>query len=1097
MKDLYLNYTDDAIDWFANLYDPAIGGYYYSNSGRDTDGYLPDAESTVQALNFIDASGLSYDLGGKYENVLPEWMKKQLISFAKGLQDPENGYFYHPQWGKDYTDTMISRRGRDLNWCCGILSRLGSAPTYDAPNGVKGDGILADGTLVSDAHLTSHLGRGANALISGVIAASKVVPCADVAYYLRDKASLEAYLESLGDFGESSYKYGDELATIAPEFKARDEELVAAGQTPFAVDTVVKYLDERQNPVTGLWTYGDEVTYEGTNGLLKISAAYNTLEAEIHYPIEAATSAIASILTDETPETICYAYNSWYSVTNILQNLRYYSTSGDGEAKRTEVINATRAIAVEGIYATAQKLAIFRKDDGSFSYLTGSSAYESHGMPVAIPGTNEGDVNATEIAIGGTSGHIFNALGISELKVPIYTKSDRARYIDLLESLGPVEKHEEDKEVTVYDFEEETVGFAPSDVTANKNSSGEIVVTKDYESKNGNTGRYLVMSSKSDGGDAVVINCDSIRSNAGCYIFEADFYFDTPAASGNVIQITLGNKAYMLVMKVEKGNLTLMDVSAGTNPRLTNDLCKLPMQEWFNIRIEYYPNTEEKIRTKIYLDGGLVAVTDNYYDSAKTKLNGKVGKPSKSYITAEIYVMSYSEATLLVDNISSYKTNDIYKAPTAEEAATLNVNIDAQNAGVADTSPGNGVYYNNDELTENVQRFHYDMMGYPMPELSGGAYGSVKAEGGNLVFTKTATGETYVQFKYAVSDAMLSFANYCSIFEFDYKVTDTDLTYDNAPFRLDDANYIRFVKNSDGVSYSLGNIDTAEIVTNKWVNIRFETYYIDSYTEYTKIYIDGEYSTTVRSSSMTPFNSRVCVYMKKSVSEGNVIKMDNVLYAHVDKEYVDETGSGDDNVNVNVGTSPGEGEYFNSDITSNASRQDYSGTALPSISGSAGLVCNEGGSVVFIKTGEGEVYLNYSLAKPSSTSASPCSVFEFDFKFDSENPVGNYGISFRFDNSDIIYLKKNSDGETYSVHEANTASITAGNWCNVRFEIYTTDGTKIAKIFVDGVYATEATLSNTDNYNSRLLIYMKKDIPKNDVIYIDNVFIGHIEKAYE
>ena len=41
-KDMYSMYSLDMIHWFANLYDPAVGGYYYSNSGRDTEGYLPD-----------------------------------------------------------------------------------------------------------------------------------------------------------------------------------------------------------------------------------------------------------------------------------------------------------------------------------------------------------------------------------------------------------------------------------------------------------------------------------------------------------------------------------------------------------------------------------------------------------------------------------------------------------------------------------------------------------------------------------------------------------------------------------------------------------------------------------------------------------------------------------------------------------------------------------------------------------------------------------------------------------------------------------------------------------------------------------------------
>ncbi len=64
--DLYSLYTSDMTEWYAKLYDPKVGGYYYSNSGRDheeieykgmTFPLLPDIESTNQALNFLKSTG--------------------------------------------------------------------------------------------------------------------------------------------------------------------------------------------------------------------------------------------------------------------------------------------------------------------------------------------------------------------------------------------------------------------------------------------------------------------------------------------------------------------------------------------------------------------------------------------------------------------------------------------------------------------------------------------------------------------------------------------------------------------------------------------------------------------------------------------------------------------------------------------------------------------------------------------------------------------------------------------------------------------------------------------------------------------------------
>ena len=70
IRDMYTLYKPEMIDWFAELYDPTVGGYYYSNGAKDNEkiGYQgvcydlrPDTESTEQALRFIKTSGLLGD----------------------------------------------------------------------------------------------------------------------------------------------------------------------------------------------------------------------------------------------------------------------------------------------------------------------------------------------------------------------------------------------------------------------------------------------------------------------------------------------------------------------------------------------------------------------------------------------------------------------------------------------------------------------------------------------------------------------------------------------------------------------------------------------------------------------------------------------------------------------------------------------------------------------------------------------------------------------------------------------------------------------------------------------------------------------------
>ena len=133
MKEIYALYTDELVDWFASLYDVQTGGYYYSESARDNEGFLPDAESTSQALRILSDCGAIIKYGNNYAKALPTEMAEQIIDFVYNLQD-KNGYFYHPQWSKDLVNQKTSRRSRDLGHCTGILSKFGVKPKYTPAN---------------------------------------------------------------------------------------------------------------------------------------------------------------------------------------------------------------------------------------------------------------------------------------------------------------------------------------------------------------------------------------------------------------------------------------------------------------------------------------------------------------------------------------------------------------------------------------------------------------------------------------------------------------------------------------------------------------------------------------------------------------------------------------------------------------------------------------------------------------------------------------------------------------------------------------------------------------------------------------------------
>ena len=133
LRNLYDLYDERTYYWLANLWDPDVGGFYYSNSARDTVGFLPDLESTAQALLFMNDSGMLTDYNDRYRYALPPDMAEAILNYAKDSQDPTNGYFYHEQWGDSVS---TSRLGRDLGWATRIISGFGDVPYWNTPNGV-------------------------------------------------------------------------------------------------------------------------------------------------------------------------------------------------------------------------------------------------------------------------------------------------------------------------------------------------------------------------------------------------------------------------------------------------------------------------------------------------------------------------------------------------------------------------------------------------------------------------------------------------------------------------------------------------------------------------------------------------------------------------------------------------------------------------------------------------------------------------------------------------------------------------------------------------------------------------------------------------
>ena len=705
---LYNMYSPDVIEWLANLYEPRVcvcnnydengvricqfpkdadgnyicknGGFYYSNSGRNTHGYGIDIESTIQALGIIERAGLTREFGGNYVDALPAQIRADIVAFIKSCQD-ENGFFYHPQWTHEDVDAHLGRRGRDLMWAQSLLQKFGANPFYDTPGGMKGEG--APEPIVSPTALTGRLGT------SSIIAASKVVSVAEaVADHLVSAETFKAYLDTL-PINTYSYSVGNQLAAQSVQLVNRDKQL--NGEIS---KVLFEWTNSHQNPANGLWE--PQINHSSVNGLFKILTFYNDFKEPFPYAYEAACAAIQVISSDEVPAHVCSIYNAWWDVGALLKNMELYNTSYTPE-QREQIRSDVLAIAAQGLRDTRDWYEVFLKNSGSFSYTPLYASATSQGMPVALPKTAEGDVNATEICLNGLRNHAAYALGVS-VTPDLFGTLEMVKFLHIIENATPAIK-DEVPDAEPYDFEYDNIGLASDIVGGNLTSKDDGILKSGGTAlvtyaPGGRAGKVLhITHLKNPGnGDDLKINNTGNTRNTTCTILDTDMYIasEGTSASTSIAQFTIG-KSYMFYMQsTADGKIKLWEGSAFAIGKSQDRLLTtIDMDEWFNIRIEYYPGTKDEVRIKFYVNDVLLCVSANYMDEGGTKFTTDSPQPVEigeyfRFVGHSSYDMNY-----YIDNLYLGCENKTYKSEAETEGLVVN----------ADKTGGERITYTFDDNT--------------------------------------------------------------------------------------------------------------------------------------------------------------------------------------------------------------------------------------------------------------------------------------------------------------------------------------------------------------------------------------------------------------
>ena len=384
MKKLYSLYSTDLLVWLGKLFDISLGGFYYSSAAKDSDGYLPDIESTYQAIVLLKTSGVVTS----YEQV-PEKVRRKIASFICSLEEPESGYFYHPQWSKSLTNATIKRKSGDLMRANALSSWLNFELPY-----ISASKKLNLGTESSE--------KDSNDIFSS-------------------KEKYREFLESL-DFGEN-------ILSSVHTVSIQGDLIKSAGFE----DVALKFFEELLNGKNGLCK--GEIDVKTIFAFYSISYMYKgifkTVMPGCRLIAERILSDYLSPDADFDSLTVSHVRNRWDTIDNIIYILNNYGDKEDRNYSK-ELSSRLLSQAPSVICATAERLEKFKKSTGSFTWLEKRSPTVSSGMVVTPQNSNDGDINATFLAIGMISS-IYGALGLPDYEVALFSFEDLKKFEDSID----------------------------------------------------------------------------------------------------------------------------------------------------------------------------------------------------------------------------------------------------------------------------------------------------------------------------------------------------------------------------------------------------------------------------------------------------------------------------------------------------------------------------------------------------------------------------------------------------------------------------------------------------------------------------------------
>ena len=395
--------------WLAGLYDPETGGFYSAMSARAHEGFGPDIEATYLVLSAVGTMGMAELFDGDWAKANPSDVMQKAGEWIRSLQDERDGFFYNPQWPKEYVEKVgfLLRVTRDHGTAKTMLSRTGLKPKYEMHTGNKDGAPKGNSSMLaqyeSDEAFREYI-KGLEEELSGV------------------------------DDKERAWKF-----YLWGSYFQSSIGLMSEGMK----DMLVEFVDKYQNPENGVWN--EKIDHNATNAIHKICSVYTRIGREMRYAdkmIETTLKVLSFDAKTHPAGNICELYNIWSCLLYIYENIRVagHGTKEEKEERITEMKNLVFSQVAEPIRATYEQMLNYYIGDGSFSTYVGRSHPGTCHCYTAVPGTKEGDIAGFLHATSAMPHYILAGLELLDFEIPFFTEYERLIYIDELRAAKPAVK---------------------------------------------------------------------------------------------------------------------------------------------------------------------------------------------------------------------------------------------------------------------------------------------------------------------------------------------------------------------------------------------------------------------------------------------------------------------------------------------------------------------------------------------------------------------------------------------------------------------------------------------------------------------------------